>query len=130
MQSPFNPVAFNANGNKPEKRLQQIYKDLPDEQQQQLLDYAEYLAERHPPQQPESTEVVEIARPEEESVVEAIKRLSKSYHMIDRSKMLHETAGLMTQHMMQGREAAEVIDDLEALFKRYYQEQFGQNQES
>ncbi len=124
MQLPFNPAALT--GKKPEKRLQQIYQGLPPEQQQQLIDYAEFLAERHA-LEPETVDlqIVEIPRPEEESVVAAIKRLSASYHMVDRSKMLHETSGLVAQHMMQGREAAAVIDDLEALFKQVYEKQFG-----
>ena len=126
MQMPFDPSALAGNAKqKPEKRLIEIYQDLPDDAQKQLIDYAEYLAERHPKPEPQNLEIVEIPRPDEESVVAAIKRLSKSYHMIDRSKMLHETSGLMAQHVMQGRDAVEVIDDLEALFQRFYQDQFG-----
>jgi len=34
--------------------------------------------------------------------------------------MLNETASLMTEHMIQGRTAIEVIDDLEALFQQRY----------
>ena len=42
--------------------------------------------------------------------------------MLDKAKMLHESSTLMTQHVMQGRAAADVIDDLEAVFRRYYEE--------
>lgn len=63
-----------------------------------------------------------IPRPEEESVVAAIKRLSESYHMLERSALLTETSSLMTAHVMHGRTADEVIDDLEALFQRHYEE--------
>jgi hypothetical protein len=42
--------------------------------------------------------------------------------------MLNETSGLMTEHLMQGRPAPEVIDELEALFRRHYQQQFGEPQ--
>lgn len=93
-----------------------------------LRDFAAFLVSRLPerPATPlEPPQPRHRPRPDEESVVGAIKRLSDVYHMIDRSKLLHETSSLMAQHMLQGRAAAEVIDDLEALFDRYYQKQFG-----
>ena len=37
--------------------------------------------------------------------------------------MLNETSTFMTQHIMQGRAAAEVIDDLEAMFRNFYEKQ-------
>lgn len=52
----------------------------------------------------------------------AIKRLSLTYDMIDRGTMLNETSALMSAHILQGRAASEVIDELEALFARYYQD--------
>jgi hypothetical protein len=126
MQIPFNPSALTGKKSRPETKLQQIYQGLPSEQQQQLMDYAEFLAERHPVESaPVDLQIVDIPRPQQESVVAAIKRLSASYHMVDRSKMLHETSGLVTQHVMQGRDAAAVIDDLELLFKNIYEKQFG-----
>jgi hypothetical protein len=42
--------------------------------------------------------------------------------MLDRGPMLHETSALMSAHVLQGRDAAEVIDALEALFGRHYQD--------
>jgi hypothetical protein len=35
--------------------------------------------------------------------------------------MLNETSVLMTQHVISGRDAAEVIDELEVLFRRHYE---------
>lgn len=61
-----------------------------------------------------------IPRPKQETVVGAIKRLSEAYPMIDRQLLLTETSSLMSAHIMQGRPAAEVIDDLEALFAAHY----------
>ncbi len=63
-----------------------------------------------------------IPRPEDERVVAAIKRLSKIYSMLDKSKMLGATSDLVTQHLMQGREAAEVIDELEDIFAEQYRQ--------
>lgn len=106
--------------NRSEKRLGEIIALLAEEQVEQLLDYAEFLAQRYPAQR-EVPKPDIIPRPEQESVVKAIKRLSASYPMLDRSKMLNETSVLMTQHVIQGRDAVEVIDELELLFLRHYE---------
>lgn len=108
---------------KDDVRLVQLFNRLPTTERETLLAFAEFLVSR-------SAMPVDITpklseRPAQESVVAAIKRLSASYHMLDRSKMLHETSALMTEHLMQGRPAPEVIDELEALFRRHYQKQFG-----
>ena len=58
----------------------------------------------------------------QESVVQAVKRLSETYPMLDKGKMLGETADLVAQHIVQGRDAAEVIDELERVFRRFYDE--------
>jgi len=63
-----------------------------------------------------------IPRPQDERVVAAVKRLSKSYFMLDKAKMLGATSDLVTQHIMQGREAAEVIDELEQVFAEQYRQ--------
>ncbi len=62
------------------------------------------------------------ARPADESVVMAIKRLTRSYPMLDRRKLMGPTSLLMSQHALQGRAASEVIDELEIVFERHYQE--------
>ena len=59
-------------------------------------------------------------RPESETVVGAIKRLRRVYAMLDRRRMLDETASLMSQHVMQGRDVVQVIDELESMFERHY----------
>lgn len=110
-----------------EKRLNALLAQLGTADRATLLAFAEFLAARAGV----SDAPVELAtptplpRPAEESVVAAIKRLSVSYHMVDRSKMLHETAALMSQHVMQGRAAEEVIDELELLFQHHYEKQAG-----
>ena len=90
---------------------------------QSLLDFAAFLAERHalPPTEQGLPEPALLPRPDNESVVKAIKRLSASYSMLDRSSIFHPSSALMTEHIMHGRPAAEVIDDLERLFEREYQ---------
>ena len=66
-----------------------------------------------------------IPRPEKESVVGAMKRLRKTYPMIDPDRLLDEASGLMSAHLLGGRPAADVIDDLEALFERHFRELAG-----
>jgi hypothetical protein len=105
-----------------ERRLLRLFRDLSENKQASLLDYAEYLLARVLPEaEPVSQTPLDIARPVQESVVKAIKRLRETYPMLDRAKLIHETSALMSQHLVQGRTAVEVIDELEALFRRHYQ---------
>ncbi len=110
--------------NKTEQRLLEILERLPLEQAGQLLDYAEFLFARHGVE-PAPAAPLDIERPGEESVVVAIKRLRLTYPMLDPAILLNETYDLMTQHVMQGRDAVAVIDDLEALFRRHYERMLG-----
>lgn len=105
---------------KTEKRLREILGELPETQAVALLEFAEFLATRYSGPK-EITAPLDISRPPKESVVKAIKRLGATYPMIDRSKMLNETSVLMTQHVISGRSAVEVIDELEVLFRRHYE---------
>ena len=41
--------------------------------------------------------------------------------MLDMSDLLGEASEIMSQHILQGRDAANVIDDMENLFMGYYQ---------
>jgi len=107
--------------NKTEKRIREILGELPEAQVAALLEYAEFLAARYGGAN-EITAPLDIPRPDQESVVKAIKRLGATYPMLDRSKMLNETSILMTQHVIHGRDAVEVIDELEILFRRHYEQ--------
>ena len=40
--------------------------------------------------------------------------------MLQRRALLDETSMLMTQHILGGRGAVEIIDELELLFRRHY----------
>ena len=112
---------------KNDKRLIELFNRLGEAERATLLAFAEFLASRmlEPAELPVSQVPLAIPRPEKETVIGAVKRLAATYPMVDREKMLHETAALMTQHMVQGRPAPEVIDDLEQLFKRHYQMHHG-----
>ena len=102
-----------------QKKLQRLFSSLPEAQRETLLAFAEFLVARHPPEQ-SATEPNLIPRPQKESVVAAMKRLSASYPMLDKAKVLNEASALMAQHILHGREATEVIDELQALFEKHY----------
>lgn len=106
-----------------EKRLVELYRSLPAEQRETALAFLEFLVSRQPvTAQPAIVETPKaIPRPAEESVVKALKRLRETYAMLDPEKLLHEAAGHMQQHLLQGKPAPAVIDDLELLFARHYQ---------
>jgi len=104
----------------PEKRLQNLFNKLPDDEQRMLLEFAEFLASRVPSQTQTVQAPVPHVRPEKESVIRAVRRLSATYPMLDKAKMLNQTSALVAQHVMQGRAAVEVIDELEAIFKDHY----------
>lgn len=98
-----------------------------------VISFAEFLSSRNgclpltvpgfsePAPAVEIPEPESIPRPEDEKVVAAVKRLSKTYFMLDKKKMLGETSDLVTQHIIQRRDVVEVIDELEAVFSREYQ---------
>jgi hypothetical protein len=71
-----------------------------------------------------------LARPEQERVVDAIKRLAESYPMLDKKKLLNQTSGLVAEHVMGGKPARLVIDEMEAAFRRAYEHFLSQQQSS
>ena len=121
---PLNPAA----GSKTQRQLIKLFSRLDKIRQQQLLDFAEFLVEKSPQGTVDASEAAEqplaIPRPDNESVIAAIKRLSKSYSMINKDDILHETSDLMTSHVLKGRPAEEVIDELEILFVTHYEQKY------
>lgn len=117
----------NPSPDRQSQRLLALFRALDEAGRRSLLDFAEFLSQRAGDAAEDgATEAGavppprDIPRPAEESVVRAIRRLAETYPMLDRGAMLNETSALMAQHVMQGRPAAEVIDELEALFRRHY----------
>ena len=124
-----------------QQKLLKLFNRLNSEKQKQLLDFAEFLNQKQTDVDESADkssvnstgpldEPVLIPRPEEETVVAAIKRLSKTYAMLNKDDMLHKTSDLMSEHILKGRSAPEVIDDLELMFTEYYQahrEQFSKS---
>lgn len=108
---------------KTEKKLLKLYEQLSADQQQTLLQFAEFLHQKRDDTiDEEIPEPVILERPSEESVVGAIKRLSASYPMLDRDKLFNDTSSLMMRHVMKGEEAKLIIDELEELFQLQYKQ--------
>lgn len=115
-----------------ESRLLELLNELNEPDRHALIRYAEFLAGRPatglpqpqaaaPAEPPPPETPKPIPRPESESVIKAVKRLSESYYMLDKNKLLNETSPLVTEHVMYGKAAEEVIDRLEAVFEEHYQ---------
>jgi hypothetical protein len=121
---PPNPAA----GSKAQRKLIKLFSRLDDTRQKQLLEFAEFLGQKQAlstvDENPAPIEPAILPRPEKESVIGAIKRLSKSYSMLNKDDMLHETSDLMTSHVLKGRPAEEVIDELEIMFVTHYEKKY------
>jgi hypothetical protein len=98
-----------------EDMLLAIYRRLDARRRNEVLEFAQALAVplAEPRREP---------RPAEESVVLALRRLRRSYPMLDRRRLMGPASALMAQHALQDRAPAEVIDELELLFERHYSE--------
>lgn len=117
---PASPATLN----KKQRKLLQLFSKLNEQRQQQLLDFAEFLVENktsEPAEKKPISEPLDIPRPDQESVVAAIKRLSKTYSMLNKDEVLHQTSDLMMAHVIKGQSAESVIDELEVLFSSHYE---------
>lgn len=103
-----------------ERRLLELFRAMEGRDREAVLALAEFLGGRALPLA--VLEPLVIPRPAQESVPAAMKRLRESYPMLDAARLLGEAAGLMSEHLLRGRAAVEVIDDLEALFERHYRQ--------
>ncbi len=127
----FPTPVIPSQGSKAERKLIRLFNALDASKQASLVSFAEFLfsqmadsKEPHSEQEKQedvATEPLDIKRPENESVIEAIKRLSKTYPMVNRDNMLHPISDLMTAHILQGEKAEIVIDKLESVFSKEYQ---------
>ena len=122
------PPGPGTTGSRTQRQLIKLFSSLDKPRQQQLLDFAEFLVEKsadsidRDSKEPEKP--LDLPRPENESVIAAIKRLSRSYSMLNKDDMLHETSDLMSSHVLKGRPAEEVIDELEILFVTHYEKKY------
>lgn len=110
-----------------QQRLMRLYRQLSETDRDALMAFAEFLVQRaaaatdHESDAKAAVEPLDIPRPGKETVVAAMRRLSATYPMLNKDKLLHEASELMTAHVMQGRPAVEVIDELELVFRRHFE---------
>lgn len=105
---------------KTSQALIELYDSLADEQKLSLSEFADFLLERYGAELKEVPPPADISRPETETVVGAVKRLKEKYHMVESMTVFSAASSLMTDHMVKGRDATEVIDELELLFEEAY----------
>jgi hypothetical protein len=110
------------------REIKLLLAELDDDHQQAIVDYATFLVQKYKTDnsgardlKPES-----IERPGQETVIAAIKRLKKTYYMLDTDSMLSQTSALMGQHILKGREASDVIDELQSIFQTQYKQYLDQ----
>lgn len=107
------------------KDLLSIYRQLDDRSRETLQAFAEFLLDRTREQSDHDSPIDTCPRHEEpppgEPVIAAIKRLRRTFPMLDAGSLFNETTVLMSGHVMGGRPASDVITELEVLFDKYYQ---------
>lgn len=99
-----------------ELELKALLDALAPEQRAAVLDYARRLARPVPCAAPRG--------PQGETVVAALRRLSRSYPRPQRRRALAVGADLLAAHMLAGRPAEAVISELESLFHTLYLRDF------
>ena len=97
-----------------------LYEAMDDNRRKSLSDFADFLYAQAEPVSKEIQPPANIPRPEQETVVGAIKRLKTTYFMVESMSVFSEASSLMTDHMVKGRDVAEVIDEMEVLFEDAY----------
>ena len=117
-----------------EQQLIRIFRRLDAADRATLYAFGEFLAQRggavvEPPPAPAAAEpgVIPdpepIERPASETVVGALKRLSRTYPMLDKSQMLSATSDLIRPRASQDvSQAAGAIDALEEIFREHYRQ--------
>ncbi len=97
-----------------------LYEAMDDERKRSLCDFADFLYAKADPVSKEIPPPEHVPRPQQESVVGAVKRLKVKYYMIESMSVFSAASTLMTDHMVKGRDVIEVIDEMEMLFEEAY----------
>lgn len=104
--------------------LLDYFSKLSEVDQKSLLSFAAFLSSRNElaGDSQKTHQIPELLpRPVDESVPKAIKRLSLSYPMLQDAELLQQCSTLMSQFILKGRAASNVIDELELLFRQSYE---------
>jgi hypothetical protein len=103
-------------------KITALLEQLDEEGRRTLVEYAEVLVSRADPAPPPGRPA---PRPPSETVLQAVRRLNRSYPGLRRAALMQPVGELLSQHLMDARAAEEVIDDLEALYARAHAERAG-----
>lgn len=118
--------------NDTEQNLLALFRKLTEQDAQALLRFAAFLANEPSTTAIDSGGTAEaptdaaipqpelLERPENERVADALKRLSASYPMLDKKHLLGKASELVAQHVMFGKPANIVIDEIEIIFEQAY----------
>jgi len=114
-----------------QRELLDLFARLDADNRDSLLAFAAFLLQRQgeSPSEPAAlpTQPLQIPRPNDESVVAAIRRLSQTYPMLNKDELLHQASNLMSAHVLHGQSAQQVVDELEALFAKAYERYAAEN---
>ncbi len=107
------------------RRLLDLYGQMDEPARSSLLDYAQFLNQRRQQatEQKPPSKKLDIPRPDDESVIAAIKRLRQTYPMLDSKQLINQTSLYLSENLLQGQKAQVVIDKLEVYFDKQYSEQ-------
>ena len=109
-----------------ERKLLEIFERLASEQQDKLIEFAEFLAvDEAGGAESIAGEPRIVPRPAQETVTMAIRRLVTTYPMLDRRRLMAEASQFLAEHALHGRAAHEVIDELEIVFARHFERHKG-----
>lgn len=107
-------------------QLQSAFEILSEQDQASVVRFAQFLAQDEKlavvATPAEKIEKKDIARPEEENVIKALKRLRETYPMISPDSVMKETTSQMTAHLIKGQDKSQTIDALESCFAQKYQD--------
>lgn len=121
--------------NDQEQRLLSYLRQLTEQDRHSLLRFAAFLAGDQNSERTQTAtrqmqdDVAEekaipqpqyIERPENERVVDALKRLASVYPMLDKKPLLDKASTQVAQHVMFAKPAVQVIDEIEKIFAEAY----------
>ncbi len=106
--------------------LTEIFEKLSSTERDTLLDFAEFLLSRSTVKPNPKSSLEPMApqhedAPQGESVVAALKRLRRTYSMLNTDSLFNKASALMSAHIMGGQSSESVVEELEILFDKHYQ---------
>ncbi|MEO5366766.1 MAG: hypothetical protein H7831_10510 [Magnetococcus sp. WYHC-3] len=107
-------------------RVLRLWEGLDDTNRRTWLAFGEFLRQRqgrgdHPASADDASQrPLDIPRPAEETTVAALKRLKRTYPMVDTDRGLLDEASRLVMRRVLGEEDRDVIDAMEALFAQRY----------